>query len=420
MPTPTGRTPVDAPETPTERRKTILGTRLVEAYYLQSLAGELLPSHRVAQCLRAIAPGYAAVDLVWRSDLKRPFYRHLFVCERLWECPPCASRISEARRREMLKAIENAAQLGLYPVLITYTLRHFQGEKLRVLKTALRKARNYMRGTRRFKDFVARWGLKGTINSFEVLFGDCGPHPHFHEVGFLDRNLQGDDLDTFRAELTRMWLDALERFDREGLWDYALDVSARRGDLVEYVTKYGHLPEDEKRWGAAAELTKGVAKRSHPHGRTWLELLRDYGNGDGQAGEYFVEYAEAMKNERQLYWSPGLKHLLGVQDEQPDMEVLDPETLSEYEQLLLRLFAAPWWHIVRRELRAQLWLKAYEFEGDVTRLKAWLKQEAGLDLDNLGHVDLAELNDQPPARAERVTPAPVETDQLNAMLESSW
>ncbi len=127
-----------------------------------------------------------------------------------------------------------------------------------------------------------------------------------------------------------------------------------------------------------------------------------------------------MKNERQLYWSPGLKALLGVKDEQPETEVMDTETVSEFERLLLKLSAVPWGKIVSRELRAQLWMKAYETEGNVDAIKAWLKQEAGLDLDEMIRINLEQLVTRPPIEHVIQPAAPVATEQLDALLETTW
>src|SRR5690349_16250907 len=92
-----------------------------QRFYLQSFARSLLPDERVASCLRVIAPHKTHVEIHKSKVTKRARYKNLMVCGSVWQCPVCASYISEVRRKELSGAI-NKWTGGL--VLLTYTASH--------------------------------------------------------------------------------------------------------------------------------------------------------------------------------------------------------------------------------------------------------------------------------------------------------
>ena len=80
----------------------------------------------------------------------------------------------------------------------------------------------------------------------------------------------------------------------------------------EKAEKAAKFMEFEGGWDAAAEMTGGTYKKARSKaGRTPMQLLADYAlHDDQEAGRLFVEMAEAMKGEKRLVWSNGLKKLL--------------------------------------------------------------------------------------------------------------
>lgn len=93
--------------------------------------------------------------------------------------------------------------------------------------------------------------------------------------------------------------------------------------------KAAKFMEFEGGWDAAQELTAGTHKKARSKaGRTPMQLLADYAlHDDEQAGQLFREMSEAMKNEKQLVWSKGLKKLLGTAKE----EVQEKEAAQEIQ-----------------------------------------------------------------------------------------
>ena len=62
----------------------------------QSVAQELLPHERVAQCMRHIKGG-SGVDIVYNMTFQSAHYENLLTCGSVWHCPVCAARIAEKR-----------------------------------------------------------------------------------------------------------------------------------------------------------------------------------------------------------------------------------------------------------------------------------------------------------------------------------
>ncbi len=89
---------------------------------LQAEARALLPDERVAECLRAINPLAAGVQVLHSPLHQVAHYKSLIVCGSVWMCPLCAAKISERRRAELEQAIvrHRAQQGGVY--MATYTV----------------------------------------------------------------------------------------------------------------------------------------------------------------------------------------------------------------------------------------------------------------------------------------------------------
>ena len=162
-------------------------------------------------------------------------------------------------------------------------------------------------------------GFKGLIRSLEVTHGANGWHPHTHELWFLKGSSEG-----LQSLLAGLWVKACAKAGLiavndeklvEAFMEHGVDVKVDV-DCGDYLAKQ----DDSRRWGFAEELSKatskaGRAKGVHPH-----HFLVRKAPGDR---ERYIEYVQAMKGRRQLFWSNGLKSQVGI-DEVSD-EVLADE-----------------------------------------------------------------------------------------------
>lgn len=321
--------------TPTQKLKRITRDQAVDAprrmrYQLQRAAQGLLPGERVKHCQRSSMNDNGVG--VYRTGASGASFGNLATCGSVWHCPVCVAKITEQRRIELQNAITAWTKQGGEVYLMSQTFPH-QLKQLLVDNLALfAAAQKKFKGSRAYARILEQAGNIGSIRALEVTHGENGWHPHTHTLVFA----QPGQLELLK-QLDMVWIDALikiglaERNQLNEMLTYAFDV--QNGDYAaQYVAKFGHEPSTTSKtltnshWGASHELTKGHAKVGRRlGGRTAFTLLRDYTEGDAEAGELFIEYAKHFKGKRQLFWSPKLRKALAV----PDIEKTDEEIAAE-------------------------------------------------------------------------------------------
>lgn len=311
-----------------------------EAYRLQRSSAHILRRERVARCFWSLTDLSSTVQIV-RSQDGRATYQGLQTCGSVWHCPKCSSQVSETRRQELNRALQNARAAGLVPVLVTLTFRHALGDSLVELLDGMKAAKQHFHNSRTYKGW--KHVIAGVITATEVTHGENGWHPHLHLLMFL--RLPVDQTGTLADDLRTQWLASLETNGHDGN-DSAFDFQA--GDAAgQYVAK----------WGAAEELTLSSKKKTsataaaktgglHP-----FELLKD-SEFNPRSRALFFEYAMAFKGRRQLQWTPGLRDMLGV------VEVPDEEAAGDAQEDEIRDFLGCFdrdeWPSVRRKGRSQI------------------------------------------------------------------
>jgi hypothetical protein len=321
----------------------------------QAAARELVPSERVAVCLRRPVPGAPGVE-VWR-DLQHAVahYKQLLVCGSVWMCAPCAARITEVRREELSEAVRAwAGQIAL----ATLTLQHSASDGLSGLLEALLEAARKVRQGKGWRLFEERFGVEfeargttrrriGTIRALEVTDGLHGFHPHLHLLVFLPG---GVDMDGFAEELRDRWLSAVARVGRYAHPEWGIDVRHADAEIADYVSKWAKEPQ----WTVAHELAKGASKAARADGDSMAMLLDRYAlAGDEGAGRRWKEYAECFKGKHQLVWSDGLRALLlpGLA-EKSDEEIVN--AADEESVLLAQLELSAWRSVLANDARYEL------------------------------------------------------------------
>lgn len=375
-------------------------------FYLQSLARQLLPDERVAQCLRTLAPHRAelGVDIMYSPSTNRARYRNLIICGRIWQCPVCAARITEQKRQQLTKALTR----GPYrKILVTYTLRHNKGDRLEDLLVALlgdrkcgnRGAYGDLKSGKAWQSITYMYGWFGSVRGLEPTYGVNGWHPHIHELVFISPDMPAAVFQKLSPEyalialetaLKERWQHVLAKRGYDASWEHGVDLRSADEDVLEYVAKFGHEPINPG-WTIERELTKSASKVSDDpiHGKTPFQLLLDYGEGDERAGELFQEYAAAFKGRNQLTWSRGLREALNLGAEPSDEELAE-QPLADDEKLLSNLTPKQWQYLLHksghgRELRGELIQVLQASKGNVVVLWNWLNQ--------IGLPQLVNLND---------------------------
>ena len=321
--------------------------------------------HRTADCHHASLGSGVAIKRA--TEHGGAFYAGVATCGNVWACPVCAAKVQERRREEIATGIRWAYREGLQPVMVTLTFPHRSWHKLSALLTQQDDALKRLRRGRPWSRFIESVGYRGLIRSLEVTHGENGWHPHTHELWFVRADA---DAEAIRAEVAQQWESACARAGLLNMDDPA-QVEAFRAHAVDVkgncsASDYLAKQDDSRHWGADRELAKSSSKAGRAKGLHAFGLLADAAEGNSRAGRLFLAYVLAMKGRRQLFWSHGLKAVVGL-DAKTDEEVAAEE--REQSELLGVMTALEWESVVRAGLRAAL-LTAAERGGwpDVRRL----------------------------------------------------
>lgn len=363
----------------------------VEKYRLLSLAKDLLPDMRIRICMAHMLPQKSGVDVNYNHEYRYAWITNLQRCACAWICAFCATRKSEQDRADMKYALE--MNIDRYvPVMVTLTMGHKRDDRLEYLLEGLLGAYRAMQQGRDWKLLVDEYGLAGTIRSLEITYSVNGWHPHFHVLWLLERPLvlgvkpdDTSDLDwlkeiaaALRNQLSsHYWRPSLIKLGFYCTDERGVDVQIGHQDLIEYIEKHGYAPENpnDDSWDVEAEMTRRTAKDSKDGGLTMWDLLRNYGDGDKNAGKLFREYALATKGKNPLRWSPGLRDKLKVIDT-PEEETLSIEPEID---VLLCYMTSEQWAVVRKN-RAQGELVRIASQGEVIPLLKFLNALPGMEI----------------------------------------
>jgi hypothetical protein len=178
----------------------------------------------------------------------------------------------------------------------------------------------------------------GRIRTLEVTHGANGWHPHTHELLFVGADVPAEWL---RDELAQLWLKACKavalfisgRDTESDFLRHAVDVRAGDEGAAGYMAKM----DDQSKWGLSHELTKSSSKQGRRSGVHPFKLA------DDKSTEWlFCEYVHAMKGQRQLVWSRGLKAAVGIA-EKSDEEIAAEDVAQADDRIPV---AAPAWKVV--------------------------------------------------------------------------
>lgn len=311
----------------------------VSRWELQHTAQRLLPKQKQLQrCHCTRLRGKAGVE-IWRGKRSASF-RGLIQCGSVWICPPCAAKIAEHRAKDLQKGIDYALYVGHGVMMTTLTFRHFRVDTLKELIRLFPLALRYLKSGRAYQQLQKDFGIIGEVRALEVTHGDAnGWHPHTHAIVFTNRVLTRAERFAFECRLYLLWRAACAR---AGLGDPTFEhgVHVRPAkEAADYVAK----------WGFANEVTRSHIKRAKGKGRTPFQLLADAGAGDKRAAWLFREFAECFKGRRQLYYSPGLRQRIGINEELTDQEALALE--PEEKELVCVVEPDQWRLVVRYRMR---------------------------------------------------------------------
>lgn len=295
---------------------------------------------------------FSAVSIHISKKHNKAFYGGLVNCGSVWACPVCTAVVQERRRLEIGQGVAWAYNNKLQTALITLTFPHYFENSLDDLIKKQAKALSLFRKGNAWDLFKSRAGYGGLIRSLELTYGANGWHPHTHELWFLNANFSAENEKEF---IVNRWLNCCIK---AGLVDannaaqiaafklHAVDIKDRC-DASDYLAKN----DDSKHWGVDRELAKAATKAGKAAGLHAFGLLAKARDGDKTAGQKFVEFADTLKGKRQLFWSRGLKKLVGI-DDLSDEEIVEKET--DNADFLNILDHEDWKRVRKNKNQAQL------------------------------------------------------------------
>lgn len=294
-------------------------------YDLQKTAADLLPGHRVGGCgWRPVQGGQLGIS---RRGGKH-FVSHAAVCGSVWACPVCASKIASQRSEELERAIEAWQKQGGVVWMLTLTINHTAKDSLENLLKRFTKAMSQLWSGKWSQKWRKDFGQVGMVRNLEVTWGASnGWHPHCHALLFVSKD--ACDLEA-GLDISYQWQKVAAR--------QGFSVSLKRGaridapmseELAKWLAEYAGKGDKElSSWGFAHEVTWANIKSARGARYTPFSLLVACDSADvGAAPLLFQEYADAFKGRRQLYWSKGLRDLLGL-----GVEVSDEDTANAHDE----------------------------------------------------------------------------------------
>jgi hypothetical protein len=281
-------------------------------------------------------------------------YAGLVTCGSTWACPCCAAKISARRSEELSQVMRYVLTAGGSASLITLTMRHHSGHRLKDLWRALSSA---WKGTVSGKQWIADQelgGLLGWVRVVEATYGRNGWHLHVHALVCWDSLVSLPLAQDIGHRMWQRWTRVLERKGFTS-WKHRGGVDVRmatlsRDNLAHYFNKL------------AREVTSSHTKESRG-GRSPFKILTDgLRTGDADDLDLWGEWEQSSYGRRQLTWSLGvhdLRKLADLGSEQSDEEIADEDLAGED---LIALPHPTWEALLRGELTTDL-LDAAEIAG---------------------------------------------------------
>lgn len=311
----------------------------IEKYACQSVARKILPHEKVAMCLRQINGDNVGVHKHLKTN--KSFYSGLRVCGRVWNCPVCAVKISEKRRKELQLAFQIHKKESGKIAMMTLTFSHKRTDKLAdILETFSKATTKFMTG-KAYHNIREEMGIIGRIRVLEVTWSnENGFHPHLHIALFYKNDV---DLEVMKSKLYKLWKSACSKFKLKVNKEYGLDLQGAL-EAESYLSKHGT-------WSLDQELTKAHIKKGKEKSLTPFDFLREYLKTDDERYlNLFREYAEAFKGKRQLQWSQGLKKRFLI-EEKTDEDLAKEK--AEESDILGLLNIEQWKAVLKKNSRAE-------------------------------------------------------------------
>jgi hypothetical protein len=335
-------------------------------FYLLGIVRDLLPDERVKICWRYPLPARKQIEIIYSDERHSARTNGTMKCGSGWVCPVCMRYIAERRRLELETAMDRSAD-SLFSVMVTYTVQHNPGMRLKPLLAEMLRAYNGVFSGRWWSTIKEEYMVVGAVRATEITYGKNGWHPHFHVLMFSDRKMlddgfatsPGDFSTSLYNQISPRWGYMLEKRGLSASAAVGVDVRTSDRQIAEYIAKFGRMPLEWSLNASAYEVSYSTAKTPQNGNFGVLDIIfhaahsRDY-------QRLFLEYHAATKGRSQLHWSKGLKTLLDIEIVRDEIAAQGIET--ETDRLLAEIGTSLWRFIADRGYLGQV--MTYANEGD--------------------------------------------------------
>ena len=305
-----------------------------QKWFLRDGLRDITTLERVRKCGKApIKKKF--VELRYDELNKRGGFSGLQSCGSVC-CPVCAAKVAASRRADLERTLAHASANGCYVSMLTLTIRHHSGHRLKELWAGLSDGWRQVISGRKWQEFRKQIGLIGCVKCVESTFSfKNGWHLHQHVI-LISKSDPNDVLLVFQRKQGRRktpypceyQLPADFVADRwaKGLAKHGLDFLKDSGGLdwrtakptdsktlASYVSKMGATTIE----GLSSEATLGQFKKGRKASRTPFQILADLlSTGDLDDLEIWWEWERASFGKRFISWSTGLRDWanLGVEE----------------------------------------------------------------------------------------------------------
>ena len=301
--------------------------------------------HSVIKCHRITIRREVGIYL--SNEHEKTFYVGLAQCGSVWACPICAAKIQERRAIEIRSMFEWAYKNKAHQVLmLTLTFPHKVSDELSETTKKHAEALEYFRSGKSYKNFRQKNEYVGMIKGTEITYGKNGWHLHTHDLYIVKYHLTEQEKLNIIKYINDRWLNCCIK---AGLVDVnnADQVRSFKKHSINIIfqaksSDYINKIQETQNWGADREIAKSNSKFAKKVGMTPFQILAK-SEKKQQYKELFLEYVLCMKHKPQIFWSKGLKNLIGI-DEKSDQELLEEQ--EDTAQLIVSIPARPHWRAV--------------------------------------------------------------------------
>ncbi|MEG2687304.1 MAG: protein rep, partial [Christensenellaceae bacterium] len=256
-------------------------------------------------------------------------------CGSVWECPVCSALIRNKRAHDVSQGVENWLSESHGVFMLTLTTRHYQCDSLRDSLECITKAWRSITSLKAWKDLRIDMELEGYIRSLEVTHGTNGWHPHFHFLLFSKKIAAINDAQMIENIVLEAWKKAVPKNGGRLPNEHGVKVRCvggeNQGDIAaEYISKVfdgKHVSLEMAR--SDLKTTLGDEAESI----TPFELL-DFPD-NMHCARLWQEYRTAIKGKRSIFFTKGLRKLLGLTLDKTDEEII--EELQSVGELVVQV-----------------------------------------------------------------------------------